>query len=87
VVSGNWPISPSNACFNLKEVRTLLGSDNTLVVQPITEILTGDDCISQSLRQRVFQASVTLEYPIVDDSLIHVRVLNGESLNKFYESL
>jgi hypothetical protein len=30
---------------------------------------------------------VYLEKSLQLDSLIHVRVLNGESLNKFYESL
>lgn len=87
VVSGNWPVSPTDACFQLKELRASLGADNTLVVQPIAEILARDSCPSQSLRQRVFQGILMLEKPLVEDSLVHVRVLNGESLNKFYEAL
>jgi hypothetical protein len=87
IVSGNWPVGPVDACFQLKEIRTLLGPDNTLVVQPIAEILSRDSCPSQTLRHRVFQGSVMLDKPLVDDSLVHVRVLNGESLNKFYEAL
>lgn len=87
VVSGNWPVSTTDSCFRLKELRTLLGADNTLVVQPIAEILDRDSCTSQSQRQRVFQESIMLEKPLNNDSLVHVRVLNGESLNKFYEAL
>lgn len=87
VVSGNWPVSPSEICFELREVRAALGPDNTLVVQPIAEIKAVGQCSSQTSRQRVFQGSVILDKPLLNDSLVHVRVLNGESLNKFYEAL
>jgi hypothetical protein len=87
VVSGNWPVIPARGCFVMKQIRTHLGSDNTLVVQPIAELLPPEQCSPTSLRKRAFQASVYLEKSLQLDSLIHVRVLNGESLNKFYESL
>jgi hypothetical protein len=87
VVSGNWPVVPARGCFVMKQIRTHLGPDNTLVVQPISELLPPEQCSASSLRKRAFQASVYLEKSLQLDSLIHVRVLNGESLNKFYESL
>jgi len=87
VVSGNWPIIPARGCFVMKQIRTTLGADNTLVVQPIAELLPAEQCSPTSQRKRAFQASVFLDKSLQLDSLIHVRVLNGESLNKFYESL
>lgn len=87
VVSGNWPVSPEDMCFELREIRAKLGADNTLVVQPIADIKATGQCPAQSLRQRVFQGSLLLDKPLENDTLIHVRVLNGESLNKFYEAL
>lgn len=85
VISGNWPQTQGRGCFSLKEIRTHLGSDNTLVVQPIAEFLPALRCSLPSARKRVFQGSITLDKTLQDDSLIHVRTLNGESLNKFFE--
>jgi hypothetical protein len=85
VISGNWPQLQASGCFALVEIRTHLGSDNTLVVQPISQILPASRCPRQASRKRVFQGSVLLEKPLLNDSLIHVRTLNGESLNKFFE--
>jgi len=87
VLSGNWPVIPARGCFVMKQLRTHLGADNTLVVQPIAELLPPEQCSPNSQRKRAFQSSVYLEKSLQLDSLIHVRVLNGESLNKFYESL
>lgn len=85
VISGNWPQIQGRGCFSLKEIRTHLGADNTLVVQPIAELLPAARCSQSSVRKRVFQGSVVLDKPLNSDSLIHVRTLNGESLNKFFE--
>lgn len=85
VISGNWPQLTSQGCFSLKEIRTHLGADNTLVVQPISEILPASRCSPTSMRKRVFQGSVLLEKSLQSDSLIHIRTLNGESLNRFFE--
>lgn len=87
VVSGNWPQTVGRGCFILKEIRTKLGSDNTLVVQPIAELLPFNQCSQSSQRKRTFQGSVMLTRPLQSDSLIHVRTLNGESLNKFFEEI
>ncbi|MEY4066288.1 MAG: hypothetical protein RIR26_2496 [Pseudomonadota bacterium] len=87
VVSGNWPIITGGGCFVMKQVVTKLGSDNTLVVQPMAELRPPEQCSAATQRKRSFQSAVTLEKSLQSDSLIHVRVLNGESLNKFYESL
>lgn len=87
VISGNWPQFQGRGCFSLKEIRTRLGSDNTLVVLPIAEILPPEQCSPVSTRKRVFQGSVVLDKQLNSDSLIHVRTLNGESLNKFFEGL
>lgn len=87
VVSGNWPVVPSRGCFTLKKIITSFGADNTLVVRPIAELLPSTQCSQASQRKRSFQSSVLLEKSLQHDSLVHVRVLNGDSLNKFYESL
>lgn len=87
VVSGNWPQTQGRGCFALREIRTHLGADNTLVVQPISVLLPASQCSASSQRKRAFQGSVILDKPLQSDSLIHVRTLNGESLNKFFEGL
>jgi hypothetical protein len=87
VISGNWPQIPNNrGCFALKEIRTFIGADDTVVVRPIAELLAPALCSPTSQRKRVFQGSVLLDRPLQRDSLIHIRTLNGESLNKFYEA-
>lgn len=86
-VSGNWSQTVGRGCFVLREIRTKLGSDNTLVVQPIAELLPANQCSLSSQRKRAFQGSVMLTKPLQSDSLIHVRTLNGESLNKFFEEM
>lgn len=85
VISGNWPMLQTAGCFALVDMRVRTGADNTLVVQPISQILPPSRCSVQASRKRVFQKSVLLEKPLSADSLIHVRTLNGESLNKFFE--
>lgn len=87
VVSGNWPLVTGGGCFVMKQLIAKLGADNTLVVQPIAALRPPEQCSPSSLRKRAFQAAVTLEKSLQSDALIHVRVLNGESLNKFYEAL
>lgn len=85
VVSGRWPDMPDGRCFELVRLENRLGPDNALVVLPIAELREQGSCSDSEKRQRAFAASVLLEQQLAPEALIHVRVLNGESLNKFYD--
>lgn len=85
VVSGRWPELPEGACFELVRLESRMGPDNALVVLPIAELRPQEKCSLPDNKQRAFSASVLLDKPLPVDALVHVRVLNGESLNKFYD--
>lgn len=87
VVSGRWPVAPAGQCFELVRVASKLGADNSLVVLPIAELRPDGQCKNPLNLQRSFVGSSVLPGKVPADLLIHVRVLNGESLNKFYEEL
>lgn len=70
-----------NSCMVLNRVETKFTSGNVVVVLPIAERLTGEACESASLK---FQETVELPGFEQGSYLFHVRVLNGQSLNRVY---
>jgi hypothetical protein len=84
VVSGRWPEAPEGRCFQLKEVITRLGRDHVLVVLPIAELKPSGECRNSTERRNSFSGKSIVKETLPEDLLIHVRVLNGESLNKFH---
>lgn len=69
-------------CMLIREVRTYMSPGNTLVVLPIAELTDGPECDdhARSMRFQVTQAVGTLRE---GDYLIHVRALDGNSVNRF----
>lgn len=67
-------------CMVMKEVRTSLDSNNVLVVLPIAELVGDDVCESQPA-DRSFEYTSGLSAPIRGEGLLHVRTLNGNSVN------
>ena len=81
-VEGEWPYT-FVGCMVMKEVRTELTTGNVLVVRPIAEFADGPECDSQRLSHK-FSIETPLTGPLATgDYLIHARVLNGNSLNRF----
>jgi hypothetical protein len=67
-------------CVKFDDVKTYAGSDKTVVVQPITKIVYGDECrgaVNNRFESRTkFGGELTQgEY------LLHVRVLDGNAVN------
>ena len=71
-----------DGCQVLTEVRAYLSPEDVLVVLPITRIERGQACDDQP-NDRSFSRTVPLSGPFTTDGLIHVRTLNGQSINRF----
>ncbi|HYX32401.1 MAG TPA: hypothetical protein VE954_04755 [Oligoflexus sp.] len=69
-------------CMVIREVRVVRDPVDVLVVQPIAELVTTDVCASQPA-DRSFDYTVGLQEPFQGEGLIHVRTINGTSLNRF----
>lgn len=87
VVSGLWPQAPQGQCFDIAKIESRLGPDNVLVVLPIAELHREGECQVPANRNRRFSGSAIVDQRLADDVLVHVRVMNGESLNKFYNDM
>ena len=66
-------------CLKIKEVR-MVDKDDVLVIQPIMEHLDGEACENY---KHSFDETFGLSAPLEGESLLHVRVLNGNSYNRF----
>lgn len=71
-------------CMVIRELRTYLSPGNTLVVLPISELVDGPECAPQAMSKK-FSVSTPVGALAADEYLIHVRVLNGESVNRFVD--
>jgi hypothetical protein len=69
-------------CMVIREVRVVRDPVDVLVVQPIAEVVTTDVCDSQPA-DRSFDYTVGLQEPFQGEGLLHVRTINGSSLNRF----
>jgi hypothetical protein len=68
-------------CMKIREVRVVKGPSEILVVQPITDIIDTAECEDRQGNQD-YELNVPMEQAFQGDGLLHVRVLNGASLNK-----
>ena len=87
VVGGLFP-KVEGGCLKVKELKAFLApSPDVLVVLPIAEFEKDvAKCpATQNPRDRMFRVSKKLKLDLKNDLLIHVRVLNGLSLNKVFE--
>ncbi len=69
-------------CMVMKEVRAVYAPSDVLVVQPIAEIVNTDVCNTQP-SDRSFEYTSGLQAPFKGEGLLHVRTLNGTSLNRY----
>ncbi len=76
-LTGNVP----SRCMKLKEVKTQVQSD-VLVVQPILEIDPSEECVPGQSR---FETSVDVGFMKPGRYLLHVRTMNGNSVNNLVE--
>lgn len=82
VLQGHYPYMYIG-CMQIKEVRMTREGD-VLVVQPITEILQGDVCRERPSDQS-YAMTVAVPEPLETEGLLHVRGLNGDSLNRLVQ--
>jgi len=69
-------------CMVMKEVRISKNPADVLVVLPIAEIVTDEVCAGQPA-DRSFDYTSGLAEPFLGEGLLHVRTLNGNSLNRY----
>ncbi len=83
-IEGTYPYT-FTGCMVVTDVRTRLTSNDVLVVQPIAKFTDGEECEAQgSNRKFSIKKDMSSILPS-EDYLIHVRTLNGNSLNSFIE--
>ncbi len=83
-IEGTYPYT-FTGCMVVTDVRTRLSSNDVLVVQPIAKFTEGEECEGQAQNRKFsIKKDMTSILPS-EDYLIHVRTLNGNSLNSFIE--
>ncbi|MEZ4742372.1 MAG: hypothetical protein R3B45_07990 [Bdellovibrionota bacterium] len=68
-------------CLKIKEVKMELGENNVLVVLPIMETLSEEQCGEDYSHD--FNQTYGLPQPMLGKGALHVRSINGESYNRF----
>ena len=71
-------------CMVLKDVRVVADPVDVLIVQPIAEIVDGPIC-DQQPADRSFKFTKGLAKPFEGEGLLHVRTLDGKSLNRYLD--
>lgn len=81
-LEGTWPYTLIG-CMRMKQVMVKQTPGNVVVVQPVAELKTSDaDCTDQ-LQTHKYSIDTPLAQNLsVGDYLLHVRVLNGNSINR-----
>ncbi|MGE0174482.1 MAG: hypothetical protein AB7T49_16925 [Oligoflexales bacterium] len=69
-------------CMKLNEIRVTKTND-VLVVLPIAEITENESECADMPSDHHFEISKGISDPLKEDGLLHVRVLNGNSVNQF----
>ena len=83
-IEGTYPYT-FTGCMVVTDLRTRLASNDVLVVQPIAKFTEGEECEAQGASRKFsIKKDMTRILPS-EDYLIHVRTLNGNSLNSFIE--
>jgi hypothetical protein len=72
-------------CMVLKDVRVVKSPTDVLVVQPIAEIVDDDAVCASQPDDRSFEYTSGLTEPFKGEGLLHVRTLNGNSLNRYID--
>ncbi|MCX6117146.1 MAG: hypothetical protein NT027_06370 [Proteobacteria bacterium] len=75
-----------DGCVRFEDIKSYVGADNVLVVQPITKIVYGEACATGNNPLNKFEERKTLNSNLLKgEYLMHVRVLDGNSINQFVE--
>jgi hypothetical protein len=73
-----------DGCVKFDAVRTAVGADGTIVVLPVTKIVYGDECRGYVNNRFEYRTKFGDTLP-VGEYLLHVRVLDGNSVNQFLD--
>ena len=84
-LKGTFPLW-FDGCQVLSEVESFMKPDNVLIVLPKTQLVDDERCAAQTL-SRQFSHTFQVTQPMLTDSLLHVRVLNGKSLNQMIRQI
>lgn len=82
-IQGHFPMF-FVGCMVLKEVRAYRDPVDVLVVLPIADIVNDEQCDEQP-SDRSFEYTQGLAETFKGEGLLHVRTLNGNSLNRFID--
>jgi len=80
VVYGSFP-RMFIGCALFQEIRVIQQASDMMVVLPILRTTTGEECVNAPVR---FRRVVPLGRTLQTDGLLHVRVLSGNSINRFF---
>jgi hypothetical protein len=78
ILSGHFP----NNCMKLKEVKVLTRTANIIELLPITEMVGGGQCENKLLS---FQTKVEVKGAYSGTTLVHIRTMNGKSMNQLVD--
>ncbi len=71
-------------CMVIREVRTSIAPADVVVVQPIAEVIDTEECNDQPA-DRSFNVTVGIKEAFRGEGLLHVRTLNGNSINRYLD--
>lgn len=71
-----------DGCVKFDDVKSFVGADKTVVVQPITKIVYGDECRGSVNNRFEYRTKFGGDFT-QGEYLLHVRVLDGNSVNQF----
>ncbi len=83
-IQGHFPMF-FVGCMVMKEVRAYREPSDVLVVLPIADITLDDEECAQQPSDRAFEYTTGLAEPFEGEGLLHVRTLNGTSLNRYID--
>jgi hypothetical protein len=81
VLKGQHP-DCSDGCVKFDDVKSYVGGDKTIVVQPITKIVYGDECRGSVNNRFEYRAKFGGDLS-QGEYLLHVRALDGNAINQF----
>lgn len=84
-LEGTYPFL-LKGCMRITEIKTYLTSGNILIVQPVSEIFEEAYCQDGGAdTYNRYKLVKKIDSPILEKGLVHVRTLNGKSLNQLVD--
>lgn len=71
-----------DGCVKFDDVKSYVGADKTIVVQPVTKIVYGDECRGSVNNRFEYRAKFGGDLT-QGEYLLHVRALDGNAVNQF----